>query len=227
MNLPYILCIETSSGFCSVALSRGSDFIYQALESEKNRTADRINLLIEEVITNSEITFKDLNAIAISGGPGSYTGLRIGVAVAKGLAYALRIPLIHVETFITMKSKLEEVCGSKFDRYIPMIDARRMDAFTAILNEQNEYILEPQCLTIDQALIEKWSQNYRIVIFGHELNKFNILLQENPFIIYLNNITLEAKYMITSAHEKYFKNQFEDIAYYEPRYYKKFHSSSK
>lgn len=227
MNLPYILCIETSFGFCSVALGSGDQLIHQAKETQKNQSADKINLLINEVMSQSELSFKDLSAIAISGGPGSYTGLRIGVSVAKGLAYALKIPLIHVETFIAMKAQLEQEHESDFDRYIPMIDARRMDAFTAIINQRNEYILEPQCLTIDEDLIEKWSQNDRIVIFGHELDKFNILLKENPFIIYLNNINLEAKSMISIANDKFNKNQIEDIAYYEPKYYKNFHSSSK
>lgn len=227
MDLPYILCIETSSGFCSVAICHGKNLVYQAIENQKNQTADRLNLLIEELILKSGITFKELNAIAISGGPGSYTGLRIGVSVAKGLAYALKIPLIHVETFLAMKAQVEAVQSSRFELYIPMIDARRMDAFTAIIDKHNDYILEPQCLTIDENLLKDWSQYGQIVVFGHELDKFNILLQNKPFIIYLNNITLEAKSMIEIANNKFIKNQIEDIAYYEPKYYKNFHSSSK
>ena len=227
MKSPYILCIETSSGYCSVALSYGNTLVSQAIENQKNKAADKLNLLIDEVMNESKLKFKELDAIAISGGPGSYTGLRIGVSVAKGLAYALEIPLIHVETFLAMKAQVEDQCKSEFDRYIPMIDARRMDAFTAIINSQNEYILEPQCLTIDENLIDKWSENYRIVIFGHELDKFNILLQNKVSIIYLNNINLEAKCMMFLANDKYLKSQFEDIAYYEPKYYKNFHSSRK
>lgn len=227
MKLPYILCIETSSGYCSVALSYGKTLINQAIETQKNKAADKLNLLIDEVMKNSKLNFKDLNAIAISGGPGSYTGLRIGVSVAKGLAYALKVPLIHIETFFAMKAQIEEESESKFDRYIPMIDARRMDAFTAIINDQNEYILEPECITIDEEFVEKWCQSSRTVVFGHELDKFNILLQNKTFIIYLNNINLEAKYMIALAQDKFSKNQFEDIAYYEPQYYKLFHSSRK
>jgi tRNA threonylcarbamoyladenosine biosynthesis protein TsaB len=227
MKSPYILCIETSSGYCSVALSYGNTLVSQAIENQKNKAADKLNLLVDTVMNESKLTFKELDAIAISGGPGSYTGLRIGVSVAKGLAYALKIPLIHVETFFAMKAQVENVSDLKFDQYIPMIDARRMDAFTAIINNQNEYILEPECITIDEDFIEKWCQSYRNVIFGHELDKFNILLQNKTFIIYLNNINLEAKYMIALATDKYLKNQFEDIAYYEPKYYKLFHSSSK
>jgi tRNA threonylcarbamoyladenosine biosynthesis protein TsaB len=227
MNLPYILCIETSSGYCSVALSQGDTLVHQAIESQKNQAADKLNLLIAEVMEKSGISFKDLQAIAISGGPGSYTGLRIGVAVVKGMAYALKIPLIHVETFLAMKAQVVDQTKLKFDRYIPMIDARRMDAFTAVIDHNNEYLVQPQCLTIDEDLLEKWSQNYRIVIFGHGLDKFNILFENKSFIIYLNNINLEAKFMIGIANDKYLNNKIEDVAYYEPKYYKNFHSSSK
>jgi tRNA threonylcarbamoyladenosine biosynthesis protein TsaB len=107
MKSPYILCIETSSGYCSVALSYGNTLVSQAIENQKNKAADKLNLLVDTVMNESKLTFKELDAIAISGGPGSYTGLRIGVSVAKGLAYALKIPLIHVETFFAMKLKLK------------------------------------------------------------------------------------------------------------------------
>ena len=127
--MPYILNIETATKNCSVALAKeGKTILCKEIAEEGYSHAERLHVFIEEVIEEAGITFKDLAAIAVSQGPGSYTGLRIGVSAAKGLCYALDIPLIAVDTLKTLASQVKISSGL----IIPMIDARRMEVYSAI-----------------------------------------------------------------------------------------------
>ena len=221
---PYILAIETSQGISSVALSKGEDILGIIITQEKNKTADKINLMIDEVLQSGNLKYTDLNCISVSGGPGSYTGLRIGVATAKGLAYALDIPLIHIETFIAMKVELESINSDIFDYYVPMQDARRKDAFLSVIDSNNEYLLNPTCMTIDEHTLEQWSSKGRVVIMGNRLDKFQFLAQHSTVVI-VNNLQLTAASLINLTYKKYRQNNFEDLAYYEPKYYKNFYTA--
>lgn len=222
---PHILCIETSSGITSVALSAGENSVAQKVEYTKNSAGSQLQNLIEGVLLQADIDFKELDAIAVSGGPGSYTGLRIGVSVAKGMAYALNIPLVLVETFQAMKKQLELKNKNQYDFYIPMIDARRIDAFTCILNQKGEFVLTPRCLTIESHTFDEWlSKNQNVIVFGNEIDKFREIV-ENKIRKFDGNVTLFAESMIPNAVDKFKKGRFEDVAYVEPKYYKSFYTA--
>lgn len=223
---PLILHIETSSGYCSVALSRGDELIAEIVSEKVNSSADELNLLIKQVSEKSKIALKELQAVSVSGGPGSYTGLRIGSSSAKGIAYALQIPLIHVETFQAMKVELEKKYKYKYDYYIPMIDARRMDAFISVLNIVGGYVEEPKCITIESETFESYARVGEIVVFGNNISRFQSILEKEG-IKFIDDVILTASSMISIANVKFLQNEFESIAYYEPRYYKLFHSSIK
>lgn len=225
-KLPFILCIETSAGACSVAIGKGPELLCQVVEHQRNSAADRLQTLIDELLYNAGVQFKDLAAVAVSGGPGSYTGLRIGVACAKGIAYALNIPLIHVESFQAMKVQFESEKTEKFDLYIPMLDARRTDAFVCVMDTNGEYLMLPQCITIEENVFETWTNKGKTLVFGQELDKFRTILSGSD-LTFRDSIFLYAGAMAGIAYEKFEEKLFEDIAYYEPRYYKSFHSSIK
>lgn len=225
-NLPLILCIETSAGICSVAIGKGTEILCQVVEYQKNSAADKLQVLIDELLSSTGLQFKDISAVAVSGGPGSYTGLRIGVSTAKGIAYALDIPLIHIESFQAMKSQLQSQKTENFDFYIPMIDARRTDAFLCVMDFKGEYLMPPQCVTIEENTFDVWREKGNILVFGQELNKFKAILSGRN-MEFREPIFLYAGSMIEIAYEKFEQKLFENIAYYEPRYYKSFHSSIK
>lgn len=225
-KLPLILCIETSAGICSVAIGRGAEILCQVVEYQRNSAADKLQTLIDELLTGSGLQFRDIDAVAVSGGPGSYTGLRIGVSTAKGIAYALGIPLIHIESFQAMKAQLQLQESEKFDLYIPMIDARRADAFLCVMDSKREYLMPPQCITIEENTFDIWRKKGQIMIFGQELDKFRAILSGKD-LEFRESIYLYAGSMAGLAYEKFEQKMLENIAYYEPRYYKSFHSSIK
>ncbi|MCO5247799.1 MAG: tRNA (adenosine(37)-N6)-threonylcarbamoyltransferase complex dimerization subunit type 1 TsaB [Chitinophagales bacterium] len=220
---PYILTIETSQGISSVALGRAEEVVDVLIEEEKNKAADKINLMIDGIVKRNTLQFSDINAIGVSGGPGSYTGLRIGVATVKGLAYALNIPLIHIESLIAMKVGLESKVKKNFDFYIPLIDARRKDAFTAVINKENEYILEPSCLTIEENTFQTWLEKGNVVYFGDDIEKFKFLSETKNTAFY-TDVRLKASDLIPLTYDKYLSQRFENIIYYEPKYYKDFYT---
>lgn len=223
---PLILHIETSSGFCSVALSRGEELLAEIVSQKVNSSADELNLLIQQLCSTANIALRELHAVSVSGGPGSYTGLRIGASSAKGIAYALQIPLIHIETFQAMKVELEKKVKYNYDYYIPMIDARRMDAFISVLTIVGEYVENPQCVTIDINSFEIYARVGKVIIFGNNISRFRPILEKDG-ITFIDDVILTASSMISIANVKFCKKEFENIAYYEPKYYKSFHSSIK
>lgn len=223
----HILCIETSAGGCSVAIGKDGTLLSQSIEKQKNSAADKLQLLIEEAFSQSGLSFSDIDAVAVSGGPGSYTGLRIGVATAKGIAYALGIPLIHIESFMAMKEQLSILGKDGFDIYIPMLDARRADAFTSVIDKEGHYLLSPQCLTIEPETFEKWvEEDTKSIAWGQDIDKFKSIIGDKVST-FEDEIDLYAEAMVGLANEKFLNKSFENTAYYEPKYYKSFHSSIK
>lgn len=223
----HILCIETSAGICSVAIGKDGNLLCQAVEAQKNSAADKLQSLIEDVIRQSGLSFNDLDAIAVSGGPGSYTGLRIGVSTAKGMAYALSIPLIHVESFQAMKEQLRILGKDQYDIFIPMLDARRQDAFTCVMDKDGNYLMPPQCVTVEPHTFDEWIETGRkIIVWGQDISKFKSII-EDKVSSFEDEIFLFAEAMTHVANDRFVEKIHEDIAYYEPKYYKSFHSSIK
>ncbi len=223
----HILCIETSAGICSVAIGKDGNLLCQAVETQKNSAADKLQSLIDEVICQSGFSFSDIDAIAVSGGPGSYTGLRIGVSTAKGMAYALGKPLIHIESFQAMKEQLKILGKDQYDIFIPMLDARRQDAFTCVMDKEGNYLMSPQCVTVESATFDQWTETGKnVIVWGQDISKFKSIIADKV-ASFEDEIYIFAGAMTHIANDKFVRKMHEDIAYYEPKYYKSFHSSIK
>jgi tRNA threonylcarbamoyladenosine biosynthesis protein TsaB len=215
--LSYILNIETATKNCSVALAKeGKTILYKEIAEEGYSHAERLHVFIEEIIKEAGITFQDLSAIAVSQGPGSYTGLRIGVSAAKGLCFALDIPLIAVDTLQVLASQAKVANGM----IIPMLDARRMEVYSAIYSPNFENIREVQAEIITEISFEELQEILYFVGDCAEKCK-SVLTKEN--FIFLEEIKYpSAKEMSFLSFEKYKKNDFVDVAYFEPYYLKDF-----
>ena len=213
----YILNIETATRNCSVSLSQNGIVITCKEIAEAGYShAEKLHVFIDEILKENKLTFKDLSAIAISQGPGSYTGLRIGVSAAKGLCYSLDIPLIAIDTLEILARKLTVEQG----KIIPMIDARRMECYTAIFNNKHEKIREVKAEIIDENSFEEIRETIHFV--GDGAAKCKDILTNEKFIYHDEIEFPSANEMSKIAYDKYKKNDTVDVAYFEPFYLKDF-----
>jgi tRNA threonylcarbamoyladenosine biosynthesis protein TsaB len=215
--LPIILNIETATKNCSVALAKdGKTIIYKEIAEEGYSHAERLHVFIEEIIKEAGVTFQEISAIAVSQGPGSYTGLRIGVSAAKGLCFALDIPLIAVDTLQVLASQVNVSDGL----IIPMLDARRMEVYSAIFTSNFENTRCVQAEIITENSFEDFHETLYFVGDCAEKCKA-VLTKENH--IFLDDIKYpSAKEMSFLSFQKYKKNDTVDVAYFEPYYLKDF-----
>ena len=213
----YILNIETATKNCSVTLAKnGVTISYREIAEEGYSHAEKLHVFIEEIISESEITFQDLNAIAVSQGPGSYTGLRIGVSAAKGLCYALNIPLIAIDTLQSLAAQIEATDGI----IIPMIDARRMEVFSASYDKNLNTLKSVAAEIItEESYID---QEDEIHFVGDGASKCKAFLNKSNFIFHDEIIYPSAKQMSLLSFEKHKKSDIVDVAYFEPLYVKDF-----
>lgn len=216
----YILNIETATKNCSVALAKNGETILCKEISELGYShAEKLHVFIEEICNESLIQLKDLQAIAVSKGPGSYTGLRIGVSAAKGFCYALDIPLISVDTLAVLASQAVSITKEN-DLIIPMIDARRMEVYSAIFNNKLEKVREIEAQIIDEnsfASIEN-----TVYFIGDSSEKAKTVLTKSNFIFLDEIVYPSAKDMSAISFQKFLNKDFEDVAYFEPFYLKDF-----
>ncbi len=225
-----ILHIETSGKNCSVAISENSNiFAHLRIEEERSHAAHLTQMIID-ALRSAQFEPKDLDAVAVSEGPGSYTGLRIGVSAAKGICYAANIPLIAVPTLEIMLEHLKTEAEKKHflpqeaDLFVPMIDARRMEVYNCIFATQKKIVREVQAEIIDKNSFKSYLKINTLVFFGDGSNKCqNVISHKNA--IFINGILPDAQYMTKIAEEKFDKNQFVDLAYYEPFYLKAFQAT--
>ena len=215
--MEYILNIETATKNCSVALAKdGKTIVCKEIAEEGYSHAERLHVFIEEIIKEAGITLNDLSAIAVSQGPGSYTGLRIGVSAAKGLCYALDIPLIAVDTLQALASQVAISNGL----IIPMIDARRMEVYSAVFAPNLERKREVLAEIITENSFENLQETLYFVGDCAEKCK-SVLTKEN--YIFLDEIVYpSAKEMSLISFEKFKKSDTVDVAYFEPLYVKDF-----
>ncbi len=221
---PLILHIETSGKACSVALSEGQDLIAEKIILEDRSHAKSLTVMIQDILKSTE---KKPDAIAVSAGPGSYTGLRIGVSVAKAMCYASNIPLIAVPTLEIMFNHLQfhkqeqHMEHANANLFVPMIDARRMEVYQMIYNANGEIIEAVEPKIIDETSYQDELKKHKLVFFGNGSEKCqNVIHHENA--MFVEGIDPEAKHMISTALRKYEAKDFEDVAYYEPFYLKAF-----
>ncbi len=218
------LLIETATKSCSVALALESKII--ACKEEVNQQyshAEKLNIFIEELFKNTKYSIKDLDAVAVSKGPGSYTGLRIGVSTAKGFCYALGIPLISVSTLKAMAFGMAQKVES--DLYSPMIDARRMEVYNAFYDNSNNEIRGVQADIIDEKSCQKELEK-KVLFFGDGAEKCKKIITSSN-ATYVDNIYPTSKDMLATTVAKFAKKDFEDIAYFEPYYLKDFVAGKK
>lgn len=221
MNDQLILLLETATSTCSVALAENGIIIAVKEVNERNIHASHITLFIDEVMLKAEKEYSDLRAIAISKGPGSYTGLRIGVSTAKGLCYALDIPLLGINTIEAMAIGLME----SFDipdsgLLIPMVDARRMEVYTGIYRKDLSVVESVSAKIVDiDSFIEFKEQE--LFLFGDGADKFKVLFADQPNINFIDFST-SASHLNSLASKKFRDSEFENLAYFEPFYLKDF-----
>lgn len=220
----YILNIETATKSCSVALFKNENLIvFKEHASQEYSHSETLSNYISNIIKEAGIAFSDLTAVAVSMGPGSYTGLRIGVSTAKGLCYALNIPLISISTLQAMAVGI--VKDSNADLYCPMIDARRMEVYSAFYDSSNNIVRDVQADVVDeQTYKEQLEKN--IIFFGDGAEKLNdIIVHKNAKFV--EGFFPSAIHMGGLAFNKFKQNNFEDVAYFEPYYLKDFVSGAK
>ena len=222
-----ILCLETSTEVCSVALSVNGNIIAEQEDKSGKNHAQLLTRFVEEVMQSGKTPFKQLDAVAVSGGPGSYTGLRIGVSTAKGLCYAAGLPLIAIPSLEAMAHHVIKNLysfGIKKKEpllYCPMIDARRMEVYAAIYDNQLKQIRGIQADIIDHLSFSAFLQDQKLLFFGNGAHKCKMSIQ-NPNALFLDNISASASYLARLAEAAFVAGNFVDIAYYEPFYLKDF-----
>ena len=222
--MSYFLALETCTKNCSVAIFENNTLLYLKEQREdKYLHSEKLNLFIEESLSKLNISIKKINAIIISKGPGSYTGLRIGTSTAKGLCYSLDIPLISVSTLEAMSASLKK--NKKVFYYCPMLDARRDEVYAAIFDRDNSKIREIRADIVDSKTYLNFL-NKKILFFGPGAIKCKSLINHKN-AVFQENIFPSAKNIGILGFRKFLKKDFEDVAYFEPYYLKDFIAGTK
>lgn len=217
--MPLILCLETASTNCSVALERDGNLLSIRENNEKHYShAEKLHVFIEEVLKEADQTPSDLDAVALSMGPGSYTGLRIGAASAKGLCFSLEIPLISIST---LQSLAKQVHATENSTVIPLLDARRMEVYSGVFDSTGKQIRETRAEILDENSFSTYLESGKTYFLGDGAEKFSGI-SKHPNAIYISEKYPSAKEMILQAEKKFNQKEFEDIAYFEPFYLKDF-----
>ncbi|WP_139924651.1 tRNA (adenosine(37)-N6)-threonylcarbamoyltransferase complex dimerization subunit type 1 TsaB [Hymenobacter sp. DG01] len=224
-----LLSLETSSPVCSVALHQIDDgkLIGQSeLRLEKSHSS-HLSVLIHQLLENTLHTLPNLAAVAVSDGPGSYTGLRIGAAAAKGLCYALDIPLLAVSTLRSMAYQVaSRTARSEQYLYCPMLDARRMEVYAAIYRSDATEVLAPTPLVLDQATLAEHLAHHSLLFFGGGAQKFQPLVGSNTRAEFLSGVEPSAVAVGALGVAAYQQQEFQSVAYYEPFYLKEVHTTT-
>jgi len=220
--MTYILNIETATKNCSVSLAAdGRTVALKEISEEQFNHAEKLHIFIEDVLAEAGISLQNLDAVAVSKGPGSYTGLRIGVSSAKGLSYALNIPLIAVDTLQVLAAGLKIDDGV----IVPMIDARRMEVFTQVYSTKSVPLTAAYALIVDESAFR--DTEGPVHLLGDGALKCRELLNTDKFKYHEEMVYPSAREMDSLSFKKYRAAEFEDVAYFEPFYLKDFMLTTK
>ena len=220
-----ILCLETSTTVCSVALNDICCTIALRESEKQNAHSEKITTFIKEVMDTAGIDYPQLDAVAVSKGPGSYTGLRIGVSTAKGICYAADLPLMAIDTLEAMAYGIKEKLGSQIDKndlLIPMIDARRMEVYAAVFDANLNKIEDTAALIIDENTFADLRKEHHIWLFGDGAPKLSKIFEGQDNISIIDGFKPSAAYMRSLAERALLDKSFVDVAYFEPFYLKDF-----
>jgi tRNA threonylcarbamoyladenosine biosynthesis protein TsaB len=218
-----ILHIETATKNCSVAISKsGTVLALKEHYSENFSHSEQLHGFIKETLEEAHLEMSSLDAVAVSKGPGSYTGLRIGVAAAKGICFALNLPLISVNALDQMflHQRLDEF-KTENNLFIPMLDARRMEVYMKVLNHDGKSVSDIEAKIIDENSFDGLDVE-NIILFGPGAEKFQELFHANSKIKIVSDILPSSQLMGSLVQQKFASKQFEDVAYFEPFYLKEF-----
>lgn len=217
-----ILLIETATTTCSVALASGDQILALAEQNERNIHASHITLFIDEVMRQGKKAFNQLDAVAVSCGPGSYTGLRIGVSAAKGLCYALDIPLIAIDTLEAMAFGIAGKENYPEDILLcPMIDARRMEVYTAMYSSVLKPVYSAEARVLTDTAYDEVLNHHPLLLFGDGAEKTKPMYQHKSGVHY-RSFQNSAAHLLQPAIAKFAYKDFENLADFEPLYLKEF-----
>jgi tRNA threonylcarbamoyladenosine biosynthesis protein TsaB len=219
-----ILCIETSTSVCSAALHRDGNLLRAIEEHKPQSAAAQLAVQIDQLFTQTGLPKKKLDAVAVSAGPGSYTGLRIGVATAKGICFALDVPLIGLDSLQVLAASIASPIDAEL--LCPMIDARRMEVYTALFDLSLKRVEQTHARIIDQSSFVEQLSNQSIAFFGNGADKCKEMIS-HPGALFLEGVYPCASRMGNLSKAKYDENQFEDLNLFEPNYLKAFVAKTK
>ena len=214
-----ILNIETATKNCSVSLAKEGQLIaLKELNNGHYTHGENLHVFIASLFSESSYAMADLDAIAVSKGPGSYTGLRIGVSTAKGLCYSLDKPLLSVPTLAILAASHE---ATEDELIIPLLDARRMEVYSAVFNHKGDQIRETQAEIVDEQSFSEYLATNKVFFLGDGAEKCKAVI-DHPNAVFLEGHFPSAKEMAVLSYERYKKSDIEDVAYFEPFYLKDF-----
>ncbi len=219
-----ILHLETSTNVCSVALSDGGKTVFRKESYEGRAHAVLLGVYVEEALQAMRAGSLTLDAVAVGSGPGSYTGLRIGVSMAKGLCFGYEIPLISIPTLELLASTVVREHAPEADLFCPMLDARRMEVYTAVYDAAMRLVQPASAEVVTPSTYTGWQECGCVCFFGNGAAKCReVILPMNA--LFLENIHPLAANMIPLAEKAFAEKRFEDVAYFEPFYLKEFQAT--
>jgi tRNA threonylcarbamoyladenosine biosynthesis protein TsaB len=222
-----ILNLETATSVCSVSLSEDGNILALNENLQSRSHAETLTILIEEVFRTSGFSLKDIKAVAVSMGPGSYTGLRIGVSTAKGLCLALDVPLIGINTLQIMACQVSEHYNKSSKLpilFCPMIDARRMEIYTASYDLNNKEKKTTTAVIVNADTLTEQLKKNTLILFGDGAEKCKPFYEKDPNAIFINDISPSAAQMGPLSTAAFRQSNFVNLAYFEPFYLKDFYS---
>ena len=231
-----ILNIDTAVNTASVCLAKDATILSIAKNVRKDSLGDKqkdhavwLHIAIKEMFEKNDLELKTIDAVAVTSGPGSYTGLRITMATAKGICFALDKPLITLNTLLVMANAAKNVRkdspGEKADLFCPMIDARRMEVFTALYSIDLQIVKEPSAIVVNEKSFDEELSVNSICFFGNGSNKFRAMKNHQRAVF--SDITMDALSMVSLSENKFRQKEFADLAYAEPIYLKEFYTPAK
>lgn len=220
--MTFLLNIDTAIDSASVCLSKDGAVLSVSKNEKQKDHASWLHMAIKNIFEKNGVELASIDAVAITGGPGSYTGLRIGMAAAKGICYALHKPLIILNTLEVMANAAKK---GNADWLCPMIDARRMEVFTAIYDRDLKIIKEPIAMELNESSFRQELEKSSICFFGNGSNKFQPMVQNTNALF--NEVFVDATAIVSLAERKFMMNEFADLAYAEPLYLKEFYTPAR
>jgi tRNA threonylcarbamoyladenosine biosynthesis protein TsaB len=225
-----IICLETATNICSVALINSAGVVSLKESNDLRSHASMLTVFIDEILKENNLRASELEAVAVSKGPGSYTGLRIGVSVAKGISYAASIPLIGIETTLSMFHGILYMNkllygGYENTLFCPMLDARRMEIYYAIYDTAGRTVKTISAEIINEDSFSAFPESQKIIFFGDGTEKCREIIKRKNTVFNIE-YHISAAHMYTPVYESIKRNRFENVAYFEPFYLKDFITST-